>query len=113
MAGKYVVKKAKNGQTYFNLKAGNGETILSSEMYKKRASAMNGIASVQKNSPDAKRYDTISYDEAIQKNLRVMDQPALALCRDNGLPIVVFDISVPGNIQKVAAGKKLGTRVGG
>ena len=57
MAGKYVVKKAKNGQFFFNLKAGNGETILSSEMYKKKASAMNGIASVQKNSPDAKRYD--------------------------------------------------------
>ena len=57
MAGKYVVKKAKNGQFFFNLKAGNGETILTSEMYKRKASAMNGIASVQKNSPDAKRYD--------------------------------------------------------
>ncbi len=63
--------------------------------------------------PDAKRYDSISYDEAIQKNLRFMDQPALALCRDNGLPIIVFDINVPGSLQKVAAGKKLGTRVGG
>jgi uridylate kinase len=62
---------------------------------------------------DAKRYDSISYDEAIQKNLRFMDQPALALCRDNGLPIIVFDINVPGSLQKVAAGKKLGTRVGG
>lgn len=57
MAGKYVLKKAKNGQFYFNLKAGNGETILSSEMYKAKASANNGIASVQKNSPDANRYD--------------------------------------------------------
>lgn len=57
MAGKYVIKKAKNGQFYFNLKAGNGETILSSEMYKKKASAKGGIASVQKNSPDPKRYD--------------------------------------------------------
>ena len=57
MAGKFVVKKAKNGQYYFNLKAANGEIILTSEMYKKKASAMNGIASVQKNSPDAGRYD--------------------------------------------------------
>ncbi len=57
MAGKYVLKKAKNGQFYFNLKAGNGETILTSEMYKAKASANNGIASVQKNSPDEKRYD--------------------------------------------------------
>ena len=42
MAGKYVLKKAKNGQFYFNLKAGNGETILSSEMYKAKASANKG-----------------------------------------------------------------------
>ena len=63
--------------------------------------------------PDAKRYDTVSYDEVIQKNLRVIDQPAIALCRDNQLPIIVFDISVAGNIQKVAAGEKLGTRIGG
>ncbi len=63
--------------------------------------------------PDAKRYDAISYDEVIQKNLRVMDQPAIALCRDNQIPIIVFDISVAGSIQQVAAGKKLGTRVGG
>ncbi len=57
MAGKYVLKKAKNGQFYFNLKAGNHETILTSEMYKAKSSAKNGIASVQKNSPDEKRYD--------------------------------------------------------
>ncbi len=57
MAGKYVMKKAKDGQFYFNLKAGNGETILSSEMYKAKSSANNGIASVQKNSPEEKRYD--------------------------------------------------------
>ena len=57
MAGKYVIKKAKNGQFFFNLKAGNGETILSSEMYTTKASCKNGIASVQKNSPDENRYD--------------------------------------------------------
>ena len=62
--------------------------------------------------PKAKRYDSLSFDEAIQKNLRVMDQTALALCRDNALPIVVFDSGVPGNIQKVASGESIGTRVG-
>jgi len=63
--------------------------------------------------PAARRYDTISYDEALQRNLRVMDQTAIALCRENGIPIVVFDIGVPGNLQKVAAGEKVGTLVGG
>jgi uridylate kinase len=60
----------------------------------------------------AKRYDSLSFDEAIQKNLRVMDQTALALCRENALPIVVFDSGVRGNLQKVASGEAIGTRVG-
>ena len=63
--------------------------------------------------PDANRYDHLSFDEAIRKNLRVMDQTAIALCRDNHLPIVVFDVSTPGNIRKVAAGEHVGTRVEG
>ncbi len=57
MAGKYVIRKAKNGQFYFRLQASNGQTILASEMYKARGSCNNGIASVQKNSPEEKRYD--------------------------------------------------------
>jgi uridylate kinase len=62
---------------------------------------------------DAKRYDTLTFDEAIQKNLRVMDQTALALCRENDLPIIVFDSGVPGNLQRVAAGEQIGTKLGG
>lgn len=54
---KFEVKVAKNGQFYFNLKAGNGEIILSSEMYKAKASCMNGIASVKKNAADEAKYD--------------------------------------------------------
>jgi Uncharacterized conserved protein len=56
MPGKFVIKKAKNGQYMFNLHAGNGEVILTSEMYKERGSAVNGVASVQKNAGDDKRY---------------------------------------------------------
>jgi uridylate kinase len=63
--------------------------------------------------PEARRYATIGYDEALQRNLRVMDQTAIALCRENQIPIVVFDIGVPGNLLKVAAGEKVGTLVGG
>jgi uridylate kinase len=62
--------------------------------------------------PNASRYDELTFDEAISRNLRVMDQTALALCRENGLPLIVFDSSVPGNIQKVASGEKIGTAVG-
>ena len=63
--------------------------------------------------PSARRFDELSYEEAIHKNLRFMDQAALALCRENGLPIVVFDMSVSGNVKKAACGEKVGTRVHG
>lgn len=58
MPGKFEVKVAKNGQYYFNLKATNGEVILTSEMYKAKSSALNGIESVKKNSQIDKRYVT-------------------------------------------------------
>jgi uridylate kinase len=63
--------------------------------------------------PKARRYDKIGFDEAIQRNLRVMDQTAIALCRENQIPILVFDIGVSGNLLRVAAGEKVGTLVGG
>jgi uncharacterized protein YegP (UPF0339 family) len=54
MAGKFVVTKGKSGQYHFNLKAGNGETIATSESYKSKAAALNGIESVRKNAAEAK-----------------------------------------------------------
>ena len=57
MAGKFVVKKSSDGQFRFVLKAGNGETILTSELYKAKASALNGIESVKKNAPIDARYE--------------------------------------------------------
>lgn len=56
MPATFEIKKAKNGQTYFNLKAANGEVILTSEMYKAKASTKNGIESVKKNAGEASRY---------------------------------------------------------
>lgn len=57
MAGKFVVKSASNGEVYFRLQAGNGETILKSEMYSSKASALNGIESVRKNAPNDAQYE--------------------------------------------------------
>lgn len=57
MAGKFTLFTGKNGETYFNLKAGNGEIILGSQSYNDKASAQNGIESVRKNAPDASRYE--------------------------------------------------------
>lgn len=57
MAGSYELKKAKNGEFFFNLLAGNGQNILKSEMYSSKSAAQNGIASVQKNCGEAGQYE--------------------------------------------------------
>jgi uncharacterized protein YegP (UPF0339 family) len=57
MAGTFEIKKAKDGEFYFHLKAGNGQIILSSEMYEAKSSATNGIESVKKNAADDSRYE--------------------------------------------------------
>ena len=59
----------------------------------------------------AVRYDKLSFTEAMEKNLQFMDQAAIALCRENGLPIVVFGMGEGGNIQKVVLGESVGTVV--
>jgi uncharacterized protein YegP (UPF0339 family) len=60
MAGKFELKKSKNDKYYFSLLAGNGQIILSSEMYETKASALNGIESVKKNSHDDARYSRLT-----------------------------------------------------
>jgi len=62
--------------------------------------------------PAAVRYDSLSFHQALQEDLRFMDQTAIALCRENSLPIVVFDMSVSENIHRVAMGETVGTVVG-
>ncbi len=61
--------------------------------------------------PDARKYDRIAYDEAIEKKLAVMDATALVLCRDQGMPMRVFDLHTPGNLARVVAGENVGTLV--
>ena len=53
---------------------------------------------------DAKRFDRVSYDDVLQKNLRVMDASAIALARDNSLPIIVFSLDEPGGLQGILGG---------
>ena len=60
MPGKFELKKSKNDKYFFSLLAGNGQTILGSEMYETKASALNGIESVKKNAPDDARYDRLT-----------------------------------------------------
>ena len=61
---------------------------------------------------DAEKFDSVSYKEVIGSDLKVMDMTAIALARENNLPIVVFDVNRPGNFKKILKGEKLGTIVG-
>lgn len=62
---------------------------------------------------DAKKFEEISYIQALNLGLGVMDSTALSLCMDNDLPIIVFNLLVPGNLAKVVSGQKIGTAVRG
>jgi uridylate kinase len=61
--------------------------------------------------PGAVRFDSITYDEIYRRGLKVMDLTATAMCKENNLPFIVFDMDTPGNLMKVVAGERIGTRV--
>ncbi len=61
--------------------------------------------------PDARRYDTVSFSQVLTQQLSVMDMTAASLCRDNGLPVLVFDLSDPENICRAVRGENIGTIV--
>lgn len=79
-----------------------------------KATRVDGVYSADpEREPGAQRYERLSFDEAIQRSLRFMDQAAIALCRENELPIVVFNAALPGNIRKALMGERVGTTVSG
>ena len=61
--------------------------------------------------PTAVRYDELTFDEAISKHLKVMDQTAFALCSEGSMPILVFDMTRPGNLTRILGGETVGTVV--
>jgi uridylate kinase len=77
--------------------------------------AKSGVDGVYNADPrkdsSATKYDTISYDEVLQKSLAVADAAAFSLCRENSLPIVIFDLMTAGNIGRAVRGEKIGTLV--
>jgi len=61
--------------------------------------------------PEAERYDEITFDEALKKELRILDLTAFAMCKENELPIIVFNMNEKGNLEKLISGEKVGTLV--
>jgi uridylate kinase len=79
-----------------------------------KATKVDGIYdSDPKTNPNARRYQSLTYGHVLANDLRVMDGTAIALCKENNIPIMVFDLSVRGNIVKAIQGETVGTIVGG
>jgi uridylate kinase len=77
-----------------------------------KATKVDGVYdSDPKKNPDAKRFDTLGYDEVISRNLNVMDTAAFALARDSNLPLRIFDMSQPGVLLRILRGEEIGTLV--
>lgn len=79
-----------------------------------KATKVDGVYdSDPRTNPQARRYQTLNYGHVITQDLRVMDTTAISLCKDNNIPIIVFDLSVKGNVRRAVMGEQIGTLVGG
>ncbi|NBO49410.1 MAG: UMP kinase [Chitinophagia bacterium] len=77
-----------------------------------KGTRVNGVYTADpEKDPTATKYDTISFKECIDKNLKIMDMTAFTLCMENNLPIIVFDMNQEGNLKKLVCGEKVGTLV--
>jgi uridylate kinase len=111
--GRIVIFAAGVGSPYFT--TDSGAALRAAEMRCDallKGTSVDGIYdSDPKTNPDAKRFETVSYDKVLADNLKVMDASAVALCRDNDIPIVVFSIREKGNLARVLAGEGVQTIV--
>lgn len=79
-----------------------------------KGTKVDGVYSADpKKDPEAQKFTSLSYIDVLKKGLQVMDATAISLCMDNSLPIVVFDLTVAGNVRKVVLGEEIGTIVKG
>ena len=112
--GRVVIFAGGTGNPYFS--TDTAAALRAAEIHAEvvlKATKVDGVYSADpEKDENARRYERLGYMEVLQKSLAFMDQAAIALCRENDLPIVVFDMAVPGNIRKVVCGERVGTQVG-
>ena len=77
-----------------------------------KATNIDGVYDADpRTNPQAKKYDEVTFDEVLERRLKVMDSTAIAQCRDNNMPIIIFELMKAGNIKKIICGEKIGTKV--
>ena len=112
--GRIVIFAAGTGNPYFT--TDTAAALRAAEVHADvvmKATQVDGVYSADPHKdPTAQRYEELSFAEALQRDLRFMDQTAIALCRENSLPIHLFDMRVRGNIMKAVRGERVGTIVG-
>lgn len=112
--GRVVILGAGTGNPYFS--TDTAAVLRALELHADavlKATNVDGVYDRDPNKfPDAVKFQTLDYMDAIQRELGVMDLTAFTLCSENDLPIVVFDITKPGNIERAALGEPIGTYIG-
>jgi uridylate kinase len=111
--GRIVIFAAGTGNPFFT--TDSGAALRAAEMNCDalfKGTSVDGIYNADpKQVPEARRFDTVSYDTVLSENLKVMDASAVALCRENNIPIIVFNIRERGNLSKVLRGEGTATTV--
>jgi uridylate kinase len=111
--GKVVIIAAGTGNPYFTTDTAGAlraiETV--SEVILKGTRVDGVYTADPEKDPNAVKYDTLTFDEAYEKGLNIMDLTAFTLCKENAMPLIVFDMNKPGNLLKVVNGEKIGTLV--
>lgn len=111
--GEVVILSCGTGNPFFTTDTGSslrGIEIEADVMLK--GTRVDGIYTADpEKDPTATKFDKISYDEVLERGLKVMDLTATVMCKENNLPIVVFDMDTPGNLEKVMRGENIGTYV--
>jgi len=111
--GRVVVFAAGTGNPYFT--TDSAAALRANEIHAEillKATKVDGLydSDPEKN-PDAVLLPEVTYQEVLEKNLQVMDTAAISLCRDNGIPIAIFDLMATGNIRRVVCGERVGSIV--
>ena len=112
--GRVVIMVAGTGNPYFTTDTAAALRALELDvnMLLMAKNKVDGVYSADpRTDSDATRYDHITHQEALERNLKVMDASAMALCRDNELPILVFDITAPNAVSRAILGESIGTLV--
>lgn len=111
--GEIVIMSCGTGNPFFTTDTGSslrGIEIEADAMFK--GTRVDGVYTADpEKDPTATKFDEITYDEVLRRGLKVMDLTATCMCKENNLPIVVFDMDTNGNLEKVIAGENIGTLV--